>query len=140
MINSMQPFVYRRESLGLSISEVQSRLSNYGFHYPVEALASMERGEKRFPVENPGFVLAMSQCLDMPVMEVQHAARQSAQALRAERTFWNKVGRLRPQNQVLLRFVFKHPNLTLIPGFDFMFELVKSICLQLPDDWFTSGR
>jgi hypothetical protein len=140
MINSMQPFAYRRESLGLSLSDVQSRLSNYGFNYPVETLEAMERGERRFPVENPGFVLAMSQCLDMPVLEVQQVARNSVQALRAERAFWNKVGRLRPQNQVLLRFVFKHPNLTLIPGFDFMFEVVKAIALQLPDEWFTPRR
>ncbi len=136
MINSMQPFLYRRETLGLSISDVQIRLSSYGFHYPVETLQAIERGERRFPLENPGFVLAMSHCLNMPVRDVQQAARQSSDALRAERAFWNKVGRLRPQNQVLLRFVFKHPNLTLIPGFDFIFELVKTIALQLPDEWF----
>jgi hypothetical protein len=136
VINYTHPLMLRRQTLGLSLRDVQSRLSGHGFNYSIDMLAAFERGERRFPLENPGLVVAMSQCLEMPIAHLWQAARREADTLRAERQFWNRFQRLRPQNQVLLRFVLNHPIVTEIPGFNFWFELVKSIALQLPDRWF----
>ncbi len=135
MINYTHPFVVRRQLLGLSLIDVQSHLSRQGFSYSVEMLAAFERGERRFP-ETPGFLVAMSQCLEIPAIHAWQTVRQATNALQAERQFWNKAQRLRPQNQVLLRWVLRHPDLSSIPGFDTLFELVKWIALQLPDRWF----
>ena len=136
MIDSVNQLMHRRISLGLSLTDLQSRLSAHGFNYSVETLRAIERGERRFPLESPGFMLAFSRSLNMPVSHVQHNARQMSQALQARNTFQNRFNQLRPQNKVLLRFVLRHPALTLIPGFDTWFEIVKSIALQLPDEWF----
>ncbi len=136
MINYTHPFMVRRQLLGLSLLDVQSHLSRQGFTYSVEMLAAFERGERRFPTENPGFLLAMSQCLDMPAVHAWKTARQATNVLQMERQFWNKVYRLRPQNQYLLRWVLRHPNIASLPGFDTAFALAKRIALQLPDRWF----
>jgi hypothetical protein len=140
MINNsvMHPLMNRRESLGLSLSDVRSFLSKRGFNYSVEMLQAMERGERRLPVA-PGFVVAMSECLRMPVSNVWQTAHSTGMSMRAENVFWNKVQRLRPQNQLLLRFVLQHPEVTSIPGFDLCFKVVKAIALKLPDEWFV-GR
>jgi len=136
MIDSVNPLMHRRVSLGLSLTDLQSRLSAHGFNYSVDTLRAIERGERRFPLESPGFTLAFSRCLDLPVTHVQHNARQMSQALQARNTFQNRFNQLRPQNKALLRFVLRHPILTMLPGFDTLFEIVKSIALQLPDEWF----
>src|SRR5438093_7959872 len=109
---------YRRQALGLSIRDVHSFLAQRGFHYSVEMLQAMERGERRLPLA-PGFVVAMSECLHIPVTQMWQAAHVTSMSIRAENTFWNKVQRLRPQNQVLLRFILRHPQITELPGFDF---------------------
>ncbi len=136
MLNYYHPMMHRRRLLGLSLADVQSYLSGQGFNYSVEMLEAIERGERGFPLENPGLVVAMSQCLKMPVAHFWHIVREAADLLKAKNAFQKKVQRLRPQNQMLLRFVLKHPNVTEIPGFDVWFELVKSFLLQLPDHWF----
>ncbi len=136
MIDSVLPLMHRRVSLGLSLSDLQTRLAAHGFKYSVDMLRAIERGERRFPLENPGFILAFSRCLDMSITHVQRNARQMSQALQARNAFQQKVNNLRPQNRVLLRLILRHPALTLIPGFDYWFEIVKSIVLQLPDEWF----
>ncbi len=136
MIQSVSPFTNRRLSLGLTLTDVQSRLAVHGFNYSLELLRAMEQGERRFPLNNPGFVLALSHSLQMPVMDVQHVARQGGQALQARQMFNNKVKALRPQNRFLLRLILRYPILIEIPGFDTLFEVVKSIALQLPDHWF----
>ena len=101
-------------------------------------MGALERGERTFPVENPGFVLAMSEVLQLSAASLRQTAQQITQAMRAERRFWNRIEGLRPQNKLLLNLVLKHPDLTLIPGFNMWFELVKSALLQLPDGWFVS--
>ncbi len=136
MINYTHPFMVRRQLLGLSLLDVQSHLSRQGFTYSVERLAAFERGERRFPTENPGFLLAMSQCLEMPAVNAWQTARQAMNVLQTQHLFWNKVYRLRPQNQFLLRWVLRHPGVSSLPGFDSVFALVKWITLQLPDRWF----
>jgi len=136
MIQSVSPFANQRLSLGLSLADVQSRLAGHGFNYSVELLQAMERGERRFPLNNPGFVLALANSLHMPVMDVHRAARHGGQTLQANQMFHNKIKALRPQNRFLLRLILRHPILTEIPGFDMLFALVKSIALQLPDHWF----
>lgn len=136
MIDSVYPLMHRRVSLGLSLADLQARLAAHGFNYSIDILRGIERGERRFPLENPGFMLAFSRCLDMPVTNVQYNARQMSQALQARTAFQNRFNQLRPQNKALLRFVLRHPALTLLPGFDYWFEIVKSIALQLPDEWF----
>jgi hypothetical protein len=138
VLNYYHPLMHRRRLLGLSLADMQSFLSGHGFNYSVEMLEAIERGERSFPLENSGFVLAMSQCLKMPVGHLWHTAREADTLLKAKNAFQNKVKRLRPQNQVLLRFVLKHPLVTEIPGFDVLFELVKSFLLQLPDAWFAN--
>ena len=140
MLNSASLFAERRMSLGLSINDVQSHLSSKGFNYSIDLINAIERGERRFPVENPGFMLAMAECLSMPVMSLRQAALNGINSLRAERAFWQKTHRLRPQNQFLLRWVLQHPDVTQIPGFSTWFELVKVIALQLPYEWFAGRR
>ena len=136
MINYTHPFMVRRQLLGLSLIDVQSHLSRQGFTFSVETLAAFEHGERRFPVENPGFLVAMSQCLEIPAVHAWQTARQATNALQAQHQFWNKVQQLRPQNQFLLRWVLRHPGLSSIPGFDTLFEIAKWIALKLPDRWF----
>jgi hypothetical protein len=136
MLNYSHPFMHRRQLLGLSLRDIQVQLSGQGFNYSIEMLEAIEHGERRFPLENPGLIVAMSQCLKLPVGHVWHTARQAADMLKARNVFQTKVQRLRPQNQVLLRFVLRHPLVTDIPGFDLLFEVVKSIALKLPDRWF----
>jgi len=140
MLNSTSLFSERRMSLGLSVNDVQLHLSSRGFNYSVDLISAIERGERRFPVENPGFLLAMAECLSMPVMSLRQAALNSIGSLRAERAFWQKAQKLRPQNQFLLRWVLQHPDVTQIPGFNTWFELVKVIALQLPDEWFVQRK
>jgi len=101
-------------------------------------IRALEHGERTFPVENPGFVLAMSEVLQLSAASLRQTAQQITQAMRAERRFSNRIDGLRPQNKLLLNLVLKHPDLTLIPGFNMWFELVKSALLQLPDGWFVS--
>jgi hypothetical protein len=67
---------------------------------------------------------------------LRQTAQQVTQAVRAERRFWTRMEGLRPQNRALLNFVLRHPDVTLIPGFNIWIELVKSVALQLPDSWF----
>lgn len=140
MLNSTTVFAERRMALGLSVNDVHSRLSSKGFNYSVDLIAALDRGERRFPLDNPGFMLAMADCLSMPVMSLRQAAMNSINGLRAERAFWQKAQKLRPQNQFLLRFVLEHPDVTQIPGFNTLFELVKVMALQLPDEWFVRRR
>ncbi len=130
------PFVRRRQEIGKSLPELQAELSARGFNYPMETIQAIERGERSFPLEMPGFTVAMSECLNIPAGKLYEVARASSDALRNKRTFTNYVVGLRPQNQVLLRIVLDHPNLTLIPGFNAWFEFVKSLALLLPDSWF----
>ena len=136
MLNVAHPFVNlfadRRQVLGLSLVEFQTHLASHGFNYSLDMIQAIEQGDRGFPMHNPGFTLAVAESLAMPISSVQ----QTVRATTAERSFWRKVERLRPQNQVLLRLVLQHPNLTLIPGFNVWFELVKAIALQLPDEWF----
>lgn len=137
MLNYSHPVMLRRQSLGLSLNDLQVYLARHGFNYSVEMLQSFERGERRLPTHNPGFVVVLSQYLGMSVGQLLQLANQARDTFRARDAFRNKMSRLRPQNQFLLRFVLEHPFLTDLPGFDFMFEIVKSIALQLPDEWFT---
>jgi len=139
MLDTMQPFVRRRQEIGMSLPELQAKLSARGFHYPVDTIRALERGERPFPLEMPGFTLAMSECLRVPASALYDVARASSEALRNKRMFVSQVRRLRPQNQTLLRLILKHPNLTLIPGFNFWFELAQSLALQLPDHWFAGN-
>jgi len=139
ILASLHPFARRREEMGMSLSDLQAKMSARGFHYGVDTIGAIERGERSFPLEMPGFTLAMSECLDVPVSSLYETARASTQALRNRHTFVNHVQRLRPQNQALLRLLLKHPNLTMIPGFNFWFELAQSIALQLPDSWFAGS-
>ena len=132
MSRPVHPFSMRRESLGLSLSDVQVHLSRQGFNYSVDMIRAFEQGERGFPIQNAGFVLAMSECLNMPVMSVRNAATSN----QATRMFYQRVERLKPQNQYLLDFVLRHPTVTQVPGFNFWFELAKSVALRLPDDWF----
>jgi len=136
MLNTLHPLASQRMSLGLSLHDVQSHLSARGFNYSTETLEAIERGERAIPLENPGFIVAISECLRLPVMDVHHTARQGKEALRAQHTFNNKVSGLKPQNRVLLHFVLKHPDLAMLPGFDIVFAIVQSIALQLPASWF----
>jgi hypothetical protein len=136
VLNYYHPMMHRRRLLGLSLADIQSFLSRHGFNYSVEMLEAIERGERSFPFENPGFVLVMSQCLKMPAGHLWHTAREADNLLKAKNAFQSRVNRLRPQNQALLRFVLKHPAVTDLPGFDTLFELVKALLLQLPDRWF----
>ena len=136
MLNSTTVFASRRMSLGLSVADVQSHLSSRGFNYSIDLIHAIDRGERRFPVENTGLLLAMAECLGLPVMSLRQAVMQHIEGSRAERAFWTKAKHLRPQNQILLRWVLQHPDVTLIPGFTLWFELVKAIALQLPDEWF----
>jgi hypothetical protein len=130
------PMLHRRRLLGLTLADIQSHLSGHGFNYSLDMLDEIERGERSFPLENPGFIVALSQSLKMPAAHLRQTARQAADMLKAKNAFQAKVQRLRPQNQMLLRFVLKHPIVTDVPGFDFLFALVKSFLLQLPDRWF----
>ncbi len=136
MLNVAHPlvnhFADRRQALGLSLIEFQSHLASHGFNYSLDVIQAIEQGDRGFPLHNPGFTLAVAESLALPVSSVQ----QTVRATSAERSFWRKVERLRPQNQALLRLVLQHPNLTLIPGFNVLFELIKAIALQLPDEWF----
>ena len=134
-INSVHPMARRRQTLGLSIRDVHTFLAQRGFNYSVEMLQAMERGERRLPLA-PGFVVAMSECLRMPVTQMWQTAHVTSISMRDQNVFWNKVQRLRPQNQVLLRFILRHPQITELPGFDFWFKVAKSIALKLPDRWF----
>lgn len=137
MLYFNHPFAQRRIDLGLTLNDVQAFLSRRGFHYSAELIGAMERGERTFPVESTGFVLAMSEVLQLSAVTLRQTAQQITQAMRAERRFWNRMEGLRPQNKFLLNFVLQHPDVTLIPGFNVWFELVKSVALQLPDCWFT---
>ena len=74
MLNYYHPMMHRRRLLGLSLADIQSFLSRHGFNYSVEMLEAIERGERSFPLENPGFVLVMSQCLKMPAGHLWHTA------------------------------------------------------------------
>jgi hypothetical protein len=132
------PFAQRRLALGLTLDDVQAFLSRRGFQYSVDLISALERGERTFPVENPGFILAMSEVLQLSAASLRQTAQQITQAMRAERRFWNRIEGLRPQNKLLLNLVLKHPDLTLIPGFNLWFELSKSVLLQMPDRWFVS--
>ncbi len=138
MLSYHHPVMHRRQLLGLSLADIQSQLAGYGFNYSIEMLQAIENGERRFPLENPGFVVAMSHCLKMPVAHLWYTARQAAELLRAHTAFRNRVQRLRPQNQMLLNFVLKHPLVTDIPGFDLWFDIVKSVLLRMPDSWFSN--
>ena len=138
MLYLNHPFAQRRLALSLTLDDVQVFLSRRGFKYSVDLIRALERGERTFPVENPGFVLAMSEVLQLSAASLRQTAQQITQAMRAERRFWNRIEGLRPQNKLLLNLVLKHPDLTLIPGFNMWFELVKSALLQLPDGWFVS--
>ncbi len=138
MLYLNHPFAQRRLALGLSLADVQTFLSRRGFQYSVDLIRALERGERTFPVENPGFVLAMSECLQLSAASLRQTAQQVTQSLRAERRFWTHIARLRPQNKLLLDFVLHHPEITQIPGFNIWFEIIKSIALQLPDSWFIS--
>lgn len=130
------PFAQRRIALGLTLNDVHAFLTRRGFKYSVDLIGAMERGERTFPVESTGFVLAMSEVLQLSAASLRQTAQQITQAVRAERRFWNRLEGLRPQNKFLLKFVLQHPDITLIPGFNVWFELVKSVALQLPDCWF----
>jgi hypothetical protein len=136
MLDSIHPFSQRRESLGLSLSDVQQHLSRQGFNYSIDMIRAFEQGERGYPVQNTGFMLAMSQCLDLPVSSIQQTARQTINSARTTRMYYRRVEALRPQNRYLLDFVLRHPNVTRVPGFNFWFEAIKTITLQLPDDWF----
>jgi hypothetical protein len=138
MVNPTHPFSQRRETLGLSLSDVQQHLSRQGFNYSVDMIRAFEQGERGYPVQNAGFMLAMSECLRMPVMSLHQTARQTTNSAQATRMFYRRVERLRPQNRFLLNFVLRHPIVTRVPGFNTWFEMVKSVALQLPDDWFTT--
>ena len=89
VINYTHPFMVRRQLLGLSLIDVQSHLSRQGFTFSVETLAAFEHGERRFPVENPGFLVAMSQCLEIPAVHAWQTSRQATNALQAQHQFWN---------------------------------------------------
>jgi hypothetical protein len=138
-LNAVHPVAHRRQALGLSIRDVHAFLTQRGFNYSVEMLQAMERGERRLPLA-PGFVVAMSECLRMPVTQMWQTAHVNSISMRQHNAFWNKVQRLRPQNQVLLRFILRHPQITELPGFDFWFKLAKSIALKLPDRWFVDRQ
>ena len=138
MLNATHPFIERRQALGLSLMDVQSQLRSHGFNYSIDMIRAIEQGERGFPIGNPGFALVISKCLSMPVMSVHQTARQVMNDARSQQMFSSRIQRLCPQNQVLLRFVLRHPDLMEIPGFNTLFEIVKSIALQLPDEWFRS--
>src|SRR5262249_25565809 len=136
MLNVTHPFVNlfadRRQVLGLSLVEFQTHLASHGFNYSLETIQAIEQGDRGFPVQSLGWAVAVEKSFAMPVSGGQKTAGETA----AQHSFWRRVERLRPQNQVLLRLVLQHPNLTLIPGFNFWFELIKVLALQLPDKWF----
>ena len=137
MLNYSHPVMLRRQSLGLSLHDLQLYLARHGFNYSVEMLQAFEQGERGLPTHNPGFAVVFSQYLGMSVTQLLQVANQARDTFRARDALRNKMSRLRPQNQFLLRFVLEHPFLTDLPGFDFMFEVVKRIALQLPDHWFS---
>jgi hypothetical protein len=136
VLHTNDSLAHRRQALGLTLKDVHSFLSEHGFNYSIDMLQAMERGERRLPLA-PGFVVAMSQCLRMPVTQMWQAAHVTSMSMRSHNVFWNKVQRLRPQNQVLLRLILRYPVLTEIPGFDLWFKIAKSIALKLPDHWFS---
>ena len=136
MLNSVHPFYSRRQALGLSVYDLQSHLSRQGFNYSLELLQAMERGERRFPTENPGFALAISQYLQMPVSNVQQTGHRFAQAMNSERAFSRRIAGLRPQNRLMLNFVLRNAWITKIPGSNWLFNTIQSLLLQFPDEWF----
>src|SRR5260370_23246126 len=94
-IDTTHPFARRRQEIGLSLPELQEKLSARGFHYPMETIRAIERGERCFPLEMPGFTLAMSECLHIPASTFYEVARASSNALRNKRTFVDHVQGLR---------------------------------------------